>query len=78
MEKNIPVAEFKTHCYNLLAQASKSNSQLIITRRGKSIAKVTPIDNNKKLSIVGIMQGRAIIKDNIVNSIDVLWDADSE
>ena len=78
MEINIPVGEFKTHCYKMLDDAQKNNNQLIITKRGSAIAKITPLNKETKKSLIGILKGKAEVKGDIIESLEVKWDAASE
>jgi prevent-host-death family protein len=78
MDTNIPIGEFKTHLYQLLDEAQKNNNQLIITRRGSAIAKIIPINIATKNSMLGMMSKKAEIKGDIINSLDVKWDAEIE
>ncbi len=57
-EKQIPVTQFKTHCLKLLEQVSKSGQPLVITKRGKPLAKVTPAVA-KVRPLMGGMRGTA-------------------
>ena len=57
-EKQIPVTQFKTHCLKLLEQVSKSGRPLVITKRGKPLAKVTRAVNERR-PIMGSMRGTA-------------------
>ena len=57
-EKQIPVTQFKTHCLKLLEQVSKSGRPLVITKRGKPLAKVTRVVTERR-PIMGSMRGTA-------------------
>lgn len=73
-----PIGELKTHCYNILDQAQKSNNRIIITRRGKVIAKITPVQPDAKESILGNMVGRAKITGDIIDPIEAKWEVEND
>ena len=60
--KTLPIGELKTHCYQIFEQAQKNNQSLLITRRNTVIAKIFPVNENDRESILGIMQGQAQLK----------------
>ncbi len=62
MKTTLPIGELKTHCYKILEQAQKNNQSLLITKRGRVIAKIFPVNENDCESILGIMQGQAQLK----------------
>ncbi|AIL66029.1 antitoxin [Rickettsiales bacterium Ac37b] len=78
MEIITPIGELKTHCYQLLEEMQKTNDHLLITKRGTPIARIIPINRNIKISIFGLMKGKAKIIDNILELSDIKWNAEHE
>lgn len=78
MKDIIPVGQFKTHCYKMLDQSYKEHRTLTITKKGKAIAQIVPLNDNEKTSIFGMMQNIASINKNedIISPIEVKWDAE--
>jgi antitoxin (DNA-binding transcriptional repressor) of toxin-antitoxin stability system len=62
MQATLPIGELKTHCYQILEEARKNNQSLFITRRGSVIAKIFPVNENDRDSILGLMKGQAQLK----------------
>jgi prevent-host-death family protein len=52
----IAVSEFKARCLTLLEEVATNHHMLIITKYGKPIAKVSPIENTKPL-LLGSWKG---------------------
>lgn len=50
---------------------------MIITKRGKPVAKLVPLDEHPE-SFIGSMKGTMEIVGDIVSPIDVKWEADAE
>ena len=43
--KKIAAGEFKTHCLKLLDQVNEKRFSLTITKRGKAVAKLVPVED---------------------------------
>jgi len=54
--RQIPVTQFKAQCLRLLDQVSKSEKPLVITKRGKPLAKVTRAVKDTR-PLMGRMKG---------------------
>lgn len=66
---------FKAKCLHLLDEVEKRHMQLVITKHGKPVAKVVPIEPEKS-SLYGCMKDSVIIKANIVAGTGEKWEAD--
>jgi len=78
MDKTIAAGEFKAKCLHLLDEVAELRTPLVITKRGKPIAKLVPIDE-KPVDIYGRMAGTVRILGDIVSPLDDLeWNADAE
>lgn len=73
MASQIAVGEFKAKCLKLLSEVSETGKPIVITKRGKPLAKVIPIASHK--SVFGAMRGSGTIVGDIVSPLDVEWDA---
>jgi prevent-host-death family protein len=62
----ISVSEFKARCLALLDEVSSSHQMLIITKFGKPIAKVSPIEKTKP-ALLGSWKGVMEVEGDIVN-----------
>ena len=43
--KSVAVSEFKAHCLSLLEDVARTGEPLLVTKRGKPLARVTPSGN---------------------------------
>ena len=66
--KTILVSEFKAKCIGLLKQVQKTKKPLVVTLRGKPLARVEPIVQPKKRVRLGALKGWMEIKGDIVHS----------
>jgi prevent-host-death family protein len=68
--KTINISSFKARCIALLKQVEKSRDPILITLRGKPVARVEPVEDSSqpKERILGAMKGTAVIHGDIVNT----------
>jgi len=76
MNNKIPAGEFKAKCLQVLDEVQRLRMQVIITKRGKPVAKLVPLDGHPE-SFIGSMKGTMEIIGDIVAPIDVNWEADA-
>lgn len=69
-EQNISVGEFKEHCLRLMNEVSSHKISITITKRGKPIARLVPIDTESSTSLYGRMKGSMIIHGDIIEPLD--------
>lgn len=74
----VPAGQFKTHCLDLLEKVRQQRLEIIVTKRGKSMAKLVPLDQPPEGSPLGYLRGRATIVGDIVASTGERWDADAD
>ena len=63
---HISVSDFKAHCLTLLEEVAAQHHMLIITKYGKPIAKVSPIENTKP-PLLGSWKGVLEVEGDIVH-----------
>ena len=71
----IAAGEFKTHCLRLMDEVKQQHRSFVITKRGKPIAKLVPVDEETP-PIFGFLKGRARIDGDIVAPTGETWNAD--
>lgn len=81
MDKNsrlVAAADFKAHCLKLLDEVAFRRRPIIVTKRGKPIAKLVPVEE-APIDIFGRMAGTVTICGDIVGPIeDVEWTGDAD
>jgi prevent-host-death family protein len=73
---SIPAGEFKTHCLELMDEVRDRHREIVITKRGKPVAKLVPFVEEKRPDIFGCMKGTVTILGDIVGPTGEVWDAD--
>jgi prevent-host-death family protein len=71
--KQIAAAKFKERCLALLDEVDREG--IIITKRGRPVAKLIPI-GAESAALIGALKGKLVIKGGIL-STGVRWDAES-
>jgi prevent-host-death family protein len=71
--KEIAAAKFKEQCLSILDEVDEEG--IVITKRGKPVAKLIPI-RAESASLIGSLKGKVEIKGNIL-STGIKWDAQS-
>lgn len=74
---NINVSEFKAKCLKLIDEVATTREPLVITKRGKVVARVVPVEDDQPHGMFGYMQGTVTIHDDILNMPHEPWAAES-
>ena len=72
--KTISTSDFKAQCSQVIEQVAQGRGSVIITKRGRPVAKLIPADENQK-PMFGFAKGSITIHGDIVQPIDVEWEA---
>ncbi len=71
----IAAAKFKSQCLALMDEVERKRKEIVITKRGRPVAKLVPVegDSNK---LFGGMRGTIRITGDIVSPIGEPWNAE--
>jgi prevent-host-death family protein len=72
--KTIGAGKFKEKCLALLDEVANEHETIIVTKRGKPVALVTPV-TEKEQSLQEKLKGSILREDDIVNPISITWEA---
>ena len=72
----IAAGQFKAQCLKLMDEVQKRRHTIVITKRGKPVAKLVPADAESPASLFGHLKGRAQIVGDIVAPPGITWDAE--
>ena len=73
METTIGAGEFKAKCLQLLDDVAAHREPLVITKRGKPVARLVPMPPEARL--FGALAGSVLDEGDIVAPVDAEWDA---
>jgi prevent-host-death family protein len=71
----IPAGEFKARCLKLMDEVRRTRKEVVITKRGKPVAKLVPADDAPP-KLFGSMKGTVEIVSDIVGPTGERWEAD--
>jgi prevent-host-death family protein len=68
----IPAGEFKAKCLALLDEVGETGQEVVVTKRGRAVARVSAL----KAERVRSLRGSVLREDDIVGPTGVAWEAD--
>ena len=71
----IPVTQFKAHCLEIVEAVQRKRTSVVISKRGKPVAKLVPMDTDPVPSLYGSMKGTGREIGDIISPIEDEWDA---
>lgn len=72
---NMPAGQFKAKCLKLMDEVGKTRAEIVITKFGKPVAKLVPVETPKPRSFFGCMKGTIKIHGDIMSTGEK-WFAD--
>jgi prevent-host-death family protein len=66
--KTMPAGAFKVHCLKVMDEVQSKRQAVVITKRGKPVAKLVPVEQEKD-EIFGFFKGKGKILGDIVSPI---------
>lgn len=73
MEPSIGAGDFKAKCLQLLDDVAERREPLVITKRGKPVARLVPMP--PEISLFGALAGSVVDESDIIAPIEIEWDA---
>ena len=74
--RTIKASEFKAKCLKLMDEVADGGYEIVITKNGRPISRLVPYREKPK-SLFGIDRGRIEILGDIIEPVDVEWEANS-
>ena len=71
--KRIAAAAFKAKCLRLLDEVARTRDELIITKRGKAVARLLPVNGDGKPND---LRGSVLAEKDVLQPLDEAWEAD--
>jgi prevent-host-death family protein len=72
--RTIKASEFKAKCLKLMDEVAATGEPLVITKSGKPVAQLGPVAREQR-SLWGLHKGQIEILGDIIEPIDVDWEA---
>ena len=74
LERHIQAGQFKARCLQLMDEVNDKHHTFIITKHGKPVAMLVPVDDAPK-DAFGCLKGTITIQGDILEPIDSGWEA---
>jgi prevent-host-death family protein len=72
---SVPAGVFKATCLELMDRVRDRHEEVVITKYGKPVAKLVPVDDAPPRTVRGWMKGTVLWYGDIISPIDVEWEA---
>jgi prevent-host-death family protein len=72
----VAAGDFKARCLSLMERVSHTHEEIVISKRGKPVAKLVPVDAQPQLSAFGHLAGSVLDEQDIVSPTGEVWDAE--
>jgi prevent-host-death family protein len=69
--KSLPAGEFKARCLALLDTVARTRQPLIITKRGKPVAKIVPTDTHAPKKLLGSVKFHGDVVEPILDDWEI-------
>ena len=74
MKRQIAAGQFKATCLALLDEVQRERSEIVITKRGKPVARIVPVEEEAPI-FFGRLKDKTKILGDIISPIGEIWDA---
>jgi prevent-host-death family protein len=64
--KTMPAGKFKVHCLAIMDEVAAKGEAVVITKRGKPVAKLVPVEKQKD-DIFGFFKGKGKVTGDVVS-----------
>ena len=73
--KTMAISHFKAHALKIIDQLSHNNESIIVTKRGKPLALITPYDDSAKVTKPGQLSDTLVFEEDIVSPLgEDMWE----
>ena len=76
--KTIAAGKFKAQCLALLDDVHDHGHEVVITKRGKAMARLVPMAKKEPASVIGALEGKLRVAGDIVSPIVQPWEWDED
>lgn len=74
-QRVVPAGEFKAKCLGLLDEVEASGEEVVVTKRGRPVAKLVPLDDERPRIQRRDLSHLVLWVGDVISPIDVEWDA---
>lgn len=71
-------AEFKARCLELVDHVKEARAEYVVTRHGRPVARLVPVDADVPVSPLGAMRGTVLAYDRPFEPVAATWSIDRD
>ncbi|MDA3798472.1 MAG: type II toxin-antitoxin system Phd/YefM family antitoxin [Kiritimatiellae bacterium] len=73
--KTMAISQFKTHALKVIDQLSHNHESIVVTKRGKPLALITPYEDSSKNIQPGQLSNTFVFEEDIISPIgEDMWE----
>ena len=76
--EKVGAAEFKARCLELVDHVKEARAEYIVTRHGKPVARLVPVEADAPASPLGAMRGTVVSYDRPFEPVPAIWSLDRQ
>ncbi len=73
---SVGAAEFKARCLELVDHVKESRAEYVVTRHGRPVARLVPVEADSPVSPLGSMRGTVVGYDGPFDPVPAAWRLD--
>jgi prevent-host-death family protein len=70
-------AEFKARCLELIDRVKETRAEFVVTRHGKPVARLVPVESEQPISPLGAMRGTVLAYERPFDPVPGTWSLDA-
>ena len=70
-------AEFKARCLELIDRVKETRAEYVVTRHGKPVARLVPVDATQPSSLLGVLAGSVQRYTDPFEPVPAVWDIEA-
>jgi len=74
---NMPAGKFKAQCLKLMDDVQKFHQEIIVTKHGKPVARLVPIQAGQKKVAFGFLRGLMTVHGDLMAPTGEPWNVDA-
>lgn len=71
----IAAGTFKARCLELMDEVATTGQDVVVTKRGRPVARLAPLAPSTELDLFGCMAGSVQVQGDLLAPLEVTWDA---
>lgn len=75
---DIPAGQFKARCLKLLDEVQQQRKEIVVTKRGRPVAKLVPVDEPSPVRLFGYLKDSVVVTGDILAPIADDWGVDHD